>query len=348
MIQSNIKTIFLFLLFLFFSLLLFYFFYHPSPPSPLSKKPILWRFWQTLPGKMRPGYIDLCYESQDLHCSSSFQIISLNESNIYTYLPYLSDEKIHQTLPIQQRADYYRYHLLRDYGGVWIDADILVVRDLAPIYQNLMQSPYDYQGFGCGLDPSNTDLVFNLGSQITPFGVMGAMNPSGVHLSRRLIVEDGVTKDHPTNWLMMSKPQGRFITRLCKRVHQNLMMISSKSDVKTCDWEMKDYHGLGKDLLHTIIRELKKEKDPSWDYLHFPSLGQEFSPSGKKLNNIFQPFDASESPKHPPRYFFPLYHSAPGYPHWFQNLHRDDFKKPRLLESKGVYLTPILEKIFTP
>jgi hypothetical protein len=37
------------------------------------------------------------------------------------------------------------------------------------------------------MDLQNLFLEVNLGSQITPKGVMGAMNPFGVHLSSRLI-----------------------------------------------------------------------------------------------------------------------------------------------------------------
>jgi hypothetical protein len=309
----KIRTVFYLFILLLVSLLLF-FTLRPSPTPILpiySNKPILWRYWEVVsPDVSRPGYIDLCYASHEKHCSQDFQIISLDQKTIYTYLPYLRHEKLHRKLPIQQRVDYYRYHLLRDYGGVWIDADILTLKSLGPIYQKLLQKQkqkqtqnpsYDYYGFGCGLDPPDADKG----------------------------------KDHPTNWLMMSKKGGRFVTRLCQKV-QKILEEETPIDFNV------EYHALGKDALRATILDIRRE-DPSWDYLHFPSRGQEFDPEGRKLNDIFQPFDASESPDIP-RYFFPLYHSAPGYPDWFKKLKKNDFLKAS--QAQGIYLYPILQKAF--
>lgn len=276
----------------------------------LSSKPILWRYWEILPGEnRRPGYIDLCYASHDLHCSRDFRIISLHESNIYFYLPYLKGDPRLQDLPIQQRVDYYRYHLLRDYGGVWIDADILTLKSLKPIYEQLETSTYDYYGFGCGLDPPDADKG----------------------------------KYHPTNWLMMSKKGGRFITHLCRKVDDILESASARVRSGKKETFELEYHGIGKDALHATMVEIR-QMDPDWDYLHFPSRGQEFDRRGNKLNHIFQPFDTFDPANE--RYFFPLYHTAPGYPSWFQDLKKEDFFKQGFLESKGVYLTPILQKAF--
>jgi hypothetical protein len=40
-----------------------------------NKKPKIWMYWQTLPGKKKPGYIDLCYQSVKHNCSNCFDII---------------------------------------------------------------------------------------------------------------------------------------------------------------------------------------------------------------------------------------------------------------------------------
>ena len=52
-----------------------------------NQKPKIWMYWETLPGKTKPGYIDLCYESVLYNCSECFDIILLDEKTIYNYLP---------------------------------------------------------------------------------------------------------------------------------------------------------------------------------------------------------------------------------------------------------------------
>jgi hypothetical protein len=34
----------------------------------LNEKPKIWMYWETLPGKTKPGYINLCYESVLYNC----------------------------------------------------------------------------------------------------------------------------------------------------------------------------------------------------------------------------------------------------------------------------------------
>ncbi len=145
-----------------------------------TEKPKLWCYWETLPGKKKPGYIDLCYDSVKHNCSNCFDIILLDEKKIRNYLPNIDNTKNLKSLSIPHKTDYYRYALLEKYGGVWVDADIIVTRCLCPLYDQLIKSNKDYMGFGCGRDRKSC-----------------SMNPDG--------------KYNPTNWLMMSKPKSGFM-----------------------------------------------------------------------------------------------------------------------------------------
>ena len=112
-------------------------------------KKIIWMYWETLPGKKKPGYIDLCINSVKHNCGNCFQIIVLDNNTIFDYLPDLKNINL-STLNLPQKVDFYRYCLLEKYGGVWLDADILTIKCICPFFNKLKS--YDYVGFGCGFD----------------------------------------------------------------------------------------------------------------------------------------------------------------------------------------------------
>ena len=173
--------IFIFLLFLFFSFKKYYLnINEPFNNLKVKEKPKIWCYWETMKGKKKPAYIDLCYDSLLHNCKDCFDIILLNERNIHTYLPNIKKEIDLSSLSIPHKTDYYRYALLEKYGGIWIDADIIVTRCLSPLYKELLDSDKDYMGFGCGRSRKSCSL-----------------NPNG--------------KYNPTNWLMMSKPKSKFM-----------------------------------------------------------------------------------------------------------------------------------------
>ncbi len=120
-----------------------------------SEKPIIWMYWETKPGSFKPGYIDLCIDSVKFNCGKCFNVIVLDNHKIYSYIPEIKDAKFMaklNRLSLPQKVDYYRYILLEKYGGVWIDADILILKCICPYYDKL--KTHDYVGFGCGHDLS--------------------------------------------------------------------------------------------------------------------------------------------------------------------------------------------------
>lgn len=105
------------------------------------KKLPLWVYWE---GNM-PPYIKLCIESIK-KCDKYFELTLLNEKNVFDYLPNL--RKDIDELLVAQKADYIRVSVLYEYGGLWLDADTLVLTDLKPIFDKLNEK-VDYVGFGC-------------------------------------------------------------------------------------------------------------------------------------------------------------------------------------------------------
>ena len=191
-----------------------------------NKKPIIWMYWETLPNKKKPGYIDLCIESVKYNCSNCFNIIVLDNKTIYNYLPEIRSINL-SNLNLPQKVDYYRYSLLEKYGGVWLDADILILKCICPFYNKL--NNYDYVGFGCGFDIKTCGKKLN-----------------------------GYTR--PLNWFMISKKNTPFIKCVKKRAEDKILE-SNKNNSKL------PYHSIGKVILNECYHEMNKNKTWVYEHI---------------------------------------------------------------------------------
>jgi hypothetical protein len=130
----------------------------------------IWTYWENTNGrKYPPTHIQLCLESMKLHLGKKYNLVILNEKTIQNYLPDIKDnvkENLNKLL-IAQKVDYYRVALLHKYGGIWIDADTIVMRDFDEIFHKLDEY-VDFVGFGC------TGMKCNNGYPKPSNGVMGS------------------------------------------------------------------------------------------------------------------------------------------------------------------------------
>jgi hypothetical protein len=105
----------------------------------------LWMYWENIDNKPMPPYIDLCIYLAKKNANQYFDVVILNEKNIYNYITDLRSDI--NDLPIALKTDYIRVKLLYEYGGLWVDADTIIMNNLYDIYLKL--NDYDYIGFGC-------------------------------------------------------------------------------------------------------------------------------------------------------------------------------------------------------
>lgn len=113
-----------------------------------NAKPYLWVYWENKNNNKIPAYIDLCIKTIMKNCSDSFNIIKLDEKSIYTYLPEMIEYKQYtDKLRIAHKVDIYRIMLLYKYGGLYVDADTIVLRNPYEIIKKLDE--HEYVGFGC-------------------------------------------------------------------------------------------------------------------------------------------------------------------------------------------------------
>lgn len=128
----------------------------------------IWFYWE---GPV-PFYIKECRRSL---LKNNDNCIFLNNSNIYDYLPELKEySDFLNQIGIAQKVDIFRIFILQKYGGLYLDSDIFVIKNLKWILDKLYN--HDYVGFGA-TGPDNT-------------------NGYGF----------------PSNWAMASRPNGILVT----------------------------------------------------------------------------------------------------------------------------------------
>jgi len=178
---------------------------------------IIWMYWETLPGKTKPGYIDLCINSVKYNCGKCFDVIVLDNHTVLNYIPEIKNINLNN-LNLPQKVDLYRYFLLEKYGGIWLDADILVLKCIFPLFEKLKN--YDYVGFGCGYDNETCKKTM-----------------------------DGYSK--PLNWFMISKKNTPFIQ--CVK-NKALNKINKANTLN----QPLPYHAIGKVILNECYEKLNK------------------------------------------------------------------------------------------
>lgn len=105
---------------------------------------IIWAYWENRDDYI-PTHIKLCFDTFDKHLKPKYKVIILDQNTIKKYLPDVRSDL--DDLLIAQKVDYYRIALLYKYGGIWIDADTIIMRDLDDVFDKL--KTYDFVGFGC-------------------------------------------------------------------------------------------------------------------------------------------------------------------------------------------------------
>jgi hypothetical protein len=108
----------------------------------------VWGYWEDLPGKTRPPYLDLCETTIRRFAGDlPVRIVTRAQAEtLVTHLPELWNE-----MTVVQRSDYARVHLLLRYGGIWLDSDMICVRPLEQLIQPLKEG-FTFVGYGDGGD----------------------------------------------------------------------------------------------------------------------------------------------------------------------------------------------------
>ena len=102
---------------------------------------VIWQYWAQGIDENTPKIVKACIKSVDKYKGSYEHIIITNE-NMLEYID-LPNEIIelyeHRTIPPTFFSDFLRVSLLSLYGGVWIDATVLLTREIP---QNVLESDF--------------------------------------------------------------------------------------------------------------------------------------------------------------------------------------------------------------
>jgi hypothetical protein len=101
---------------------------------------IVWTYWEDRPGVPTPPHILLCREILDYKCKEC-EVRLVTPVNVHQYLPDL-DPRIwrislenQEQNPIAIRCDFIRAFLLERFGGLYVDADCIALRDYAEAFR---------------------------------------------------------------------------------------------------------------------------------------------------------------------------------------------------------------------
>jgi hypothetical protein len=120
-----------------------------------DRRHTIWSYWETAEDQRRPAYLDLCEETWHRHCGDDFEIVRVTPENVHEYAPDLIPQW-HKIPCLAHKADYLRAVLVHRHGGIWLDSDIIVLRNLREMMERLEESGSDFIGCGRpGKRPSN-------------------------------------------------------------------------------------------------------------------------------------------------------------------------------------------------
>ncbi|MFT7772997.1 glycosyltransferase family 32 protein [Roseateles sp.] len=102
---------------------------------------IIWTYWQPSPA---PAFIQACLDNWR-RCAPDHELRLLDPASVGQWLPELRAD--FDALPAHCQADWLRVQLLARHGGVWMDASMLLSRDLAWLHETRRRRAADYVGF---------------------------------------------------------------------------------------------------------------------------------------------------------------------------------------------------------
>lgn len=249
---------------------------------PFNERPPLWMYHEMSPHDWkRPEYYNLCLETVKKHCGRRFRVIQLTRYNIYSYIPDFRKDVWH-TSTRQQRTDLVKWELLARYGGLFLDQDVLVLRDLSPYIEKL--NNHDFIAFGkstkiVGAPHQPHSGITISSAHISPskFATQDPLqSPDTIGSSSPSVILDEHTHQEiksvnkfipPLTWAMASRPRGRLVSLARDRCYW--ILDNNKTRL------LHEPNLFGKHMLwesiHILSDKMIKQQQP-WEYFHVSSV----------------------------------------------------------------------------
>ncbi len=120
--------------------------------SPTEYNSTVWQsFYSRSNAEYVPDYIKMCIETIKKHSSKHFNIHVLSPSNIHQYVPKTLLKDLKGKNP-KFMYDMFVVHILNKYGGVWMPASTILLKDIRPLYSHILTNGLLFGGFSCDSD----------------------------------------------------------------------------------------------------------------------------------------------------------------------------------------------------
>jgi hypothetical protein len=113
---------------------------------------VIWQYWETKGEK--PAFVDGLFEIAKKN--AGVPIIQVTPETLPSYLPDLPPQ-IHEIQELAHKADMLRALLVQQHGGMWLDSDALVLKDLNWLFDLLDE--VEFVGFNDSVKPKRGDQV---------------------------------------------------------------------------------------------------------------------------------------------------------------------------------------------
>lgn len=114
--------------------------YALKPKKELDTRKVIWQYWgQSLDSDDLPEIVRICFDSVDKH-KADYQVIRLTDTTLSEYLDFpdfVRQKRENAQFNRTFFSDLLRVALLKAYGGVWLDATILLTNRLPGKYEKL-------------------------------------------------------------------------------------------------------------------------------------------------------------------------------------------------------------------
>jgi GR25 family glycosyltransferase involved in LPS biosynthesis len=206
---------------------------YPRKIREMSKsKPIIWLYWENMKGKNKPHYLNLCYKTIEKYAGNKFHIIILNPKNIPTI-----SRSIHKNFininPIGMRADYVRFCIVAEYGGIWLDSDVILTSDLSLMTNTLKN--YNFVSF------------YHKNEEDISIGIFGGNKDNRICLFYKHIFENGKypwqKKKVKMLWTWGAVQRENFMKNMKKFGYNEYKTFYAPTTVEPTDWKIsKNYY----------------------------------------------------------------------------------------------------------
>lgn len=111
-------------------------------------------YWQNKPGYSHPPYLELALETIKRN-SGKYEVLVLDEKSVEEYIEI--PKSVKRLKHLAHKADYIRFQLLYNYGGIWLDSDMILLRNIEDAVEPYIQK-YDF--ISCGIEHLKPSIWF--------------------------------------------------------------------------------------------------------------------------------------------------------------------------------------------